>query len=333
MQPLRMRCLPHLHSQGKRFIGERMEEQKSDITKQMSSAPILSPTRDCATTLATPASGTPTDKLVAWSTRLLRRHPAFDQIGWQDIEDLNCAANYSHVIHEPPRVTKQGIVLSGIGELQLSDFERKPYVHCIEYDLDNNQALEFILARSGPRKGLNPFIRICLALTLEEHLRGKGRENMSAAVKHKGLTNSPNLTAIDVRQSIAQIAGTGTGNVDKVRAILQNSHPNIIHALQNGSLRIYRAWTWCKLSKTDQLKAFHEFEETLSKRKTARKINRTGLHASITTQQILQLMERFETLHPGQLRIRRTARRETVIYIADDVMNAIESEELCDGFN
>ena len=55
---------------------------------------------------------------------------------------------------------------------------------------------------------------------------------MSAGGKHKGLTNSPNLTPIDVRRSIANVAGTGTANVDKVRTILQKAHPNTIRALQ-----------------------------------------------------------------------------------------------------
>ena len=125
---------------------------------------------------------------------LLRPHPAFDQIGWQDIEDLNRVAQRdSQLVLEPLRITKQGIILSGVGEWQLAVFERKPYVYCIEYDLDNNQALQFILERSGTQKGLNDFVRIRLALTLEDYLRAKGRENMSAGGKHKGLTNSPSL--------------------------------------------------------------------------------------------------------------------------------------------
>jgi hypothetical protein len=265
---------------------------------------------------------------------LLRPHPAFDQIGWQDIEDLNRVAQRdSQLVLEPLRITKQGIILSGVGEWQLAVFERKPYVYCIEYDLDNNQALQFILERSGTQKGLNDFVRIRLALTLEDYLRAKGRENMSAGGKHKGLTNSPSLTPIDVRRSIANVAGTGTGNVDKVRTILQKAHPNIIRALQDGSLHIHRAWTWCKLSKTDQLKAFHELEEGLSKRRTARKINKTSIHPSLTTPQILRSLERFETAHSGQVRVRCTGRRETVILVGKDLVDEIQNQGGGDGFS
>ena len=210
-------------------------------------------------TKTTSASLAPAKQPVPRLTELLRPHPAFDQIGWRDIEDLNRVSRRdSQLVFEPLRITKQGIILSGVGEWQLAVFERKPYVYCLEYDLDNNQALQFILERSGTQKGLKDFVRIRLALTLEDYLRAKGRENMSAGGKRKGLTNSPNLTAIDVRRSIANVAGTGTGNVDKVRKILQAAHPNIVRALQDGSLHIHRAWTWCKLSETDQLKAFHE---------------------------------------------------------------------------
>jgi hypothetical protein len=267
-------------------------------------------------------------------TELLRPHPAFDQIGWQDIEDLNRVAQRdSQLVFEPLRITKQGIILSGVGEWQLAVFERKPYVYCIEYDLDNDQALQFILERSGTQKGLNDFVRIRLALTLEDYLRAKGRENMSAGGKHKGLTNSPSLTPIDVRRSIANVAGTGTGNVDKVRTILQKAHPNIIRALQDGSLPIHRAWTWCELSKTDQLKAFHELEEGLSMRRTARKLNQTGVRPSLTTPQILQSLERFETAHPGQVRLRYTGRRETVILVGKDMLDEIQNQGDSDGFS
>jgi hypothetical protein len=284
-------------------------------------------------TETTSASLAPIKQPVPWLTNLLRPHPAFDHIGWRDIEDLNRVAQRdSQWVLEPLRITKRGIILSGVGEWQLAVYERKPYVYCIEYDLDNNQALQFILERSGTQKGLNDFVRIRLALTLEDYLRTKGRENMSVGGKHKGLTNSPNLTPIDVRRSIANVAGTGTGNVDKVRTILQKAHPNIIRASQDGSLHIHRAWTWCKLSKTDQLKAFHELEEGLTMRKT-RKINKTGIHPSLTTPQILQSLERLETSHPGHVRLRRTERPETVILVGNDVMNEIQSQEPCDGFN
>lgn len=254
-------------------------------------------------------------------TELLRPHPAFDQTGWQDIEDLNRVAQRdSQLLLEPLRITKLGIIISGVGEWRLAVFERKPYVYCVEYDLDNNQALQFILERSGTPKGLNDFVRIRLALTLEDYLRAKGRANMSTGSKHKGLINSSNLTPIDVRRSIANITGTGTGNVDKVRTILQKAHPHIIRALRDGSLRIHRAWTWCKFSMMDQLKAFNELEEGPSMRKTARKINKTSLPPSLTTSQILQSLKRFETAHLGQVRVRCTERRETVILAGKDLV-------------
>jgi hypothetical protein len=273
-------------------------------------------------------------KSVAWSTGRLRPHPAFDQLGWRDIEDLNRAVECdSQSIRDHLRVTKQGIILSGVGEWQLATIEEKQYVNCLEYDLDSNQALEFILAHSGPRKGLNDFIRICLALTLEEYLRGKGRENMSAAGKRKGLTTLSNLTPIDVRRLTADLAGTGTGNVDKVRMILEKAHPNIIRALQEGSLRIHRGWTWCRLSPTNQLELFREFEEGLAIRKTARSIEKRGSHLLITAQEVFKALESLENLHPGQVRIGRTERRKTVILLGSDLVNEIQNQRRFDGFN
>jgi hypothetical protein len=258
-------------------------------------------------------------------TERLRTHPAFDQIGWRDIEDLNRVAQRdSQSVREPLRTTKEGIILSGVGEWELALFEQRQYVYCIEHDLDKNEALQFILASSGPRRGLNDFVRIRLALTLEEYLRTNGRENMSVGGKHKALTNSSNLTPIDVRRSIADVAHTGTGNIDKVKTILKKAHLNIIRALQDGSLRIHRAWAWCKFPKTDQLKAFQELEEGLATRMTARKINEAAIPPSFTIQQLLQSLERFEASHPGQIRVRRTSGRETVIVVGAELMNEIQ---------
>ena len=281
-----------------------------------------------------PASVAPHAQPVPWLTELLRPHPAFDQIEWRDVENLTRVAQRdSQLIRQPLCVTKHGIILLGVAEWELAAIEGKQHVYCIERDFDNNQALQFILEHSGPQKALNDFVRIRLALTLEDYLHAKGRENMSAGGEQKGLTNSTNLTPIDVRRLIANVAGTGTGNVDKVRTILQKAHPNITRALQTSHLRIHRAWTWCKLSKTDQLKAYHELEEGLSMRKGARKTNKTGIHPSLTTSRILQSLARFETSHPGHVLVRRSECPGTVISVGNDVMNEIESQEPPDGFD
>lgn len=142
-----------------------------------------------------------------------------------------------------------------------------------------------------------------------------------------------NLTPIDVRRSTADLAGTGTGNVDKVRVILDKAHPNIIRALQEGSLRIHRAWTWCRLSETDQLEAFREFQEGLAMRKTARKVNKREIPPSLTTKQILRSLECLEASRPGHVRIRCTERRETVILVGSDLVNEMRRQERFDGFN
>ncbi|MFZ1006221.1 MAG: transposase zinc-binding domain-containing protein, partial [Candidatus Sulfotelmatobacter sp.] len=74
------------------------------------------------------------------------------------------------------------------------------------------------------------------------------------------------------------------------------------------------------------LKAFNELEEGLSMRKTARKINETSLPPSLTTSQVLQSLKRFETAHPGQVHVRCTESRETVILVGKDLVNKIQSQ-------
>lgn len=56
-------------------------------------------------------------------------------------------------------------------------------------------------------------------------------------------------------------------NAGKVETILCLAHPNVIAALQNGSLKIDSGWSWCKLRKLEQLDEFARREERRTQRK------------------------------------------------------------------
>jgi hypothetical protein len=57
---------------------------------------------------------------------------------------------------------------------------------------------------------------------------------------------------LDVRRDIARIAGVSTGNVTKVKQLLQTAVPEVLAVLRQGRVSIHQAWQWRQLSRNDQ---------------------------------------------------------------------------------
>ena len=226
----------------------------------------------------------------------LRLHCALDELGWTGVIDEFNAANRlkEQSVPEPILITTNGTILAGFGRWRSALFDDLHEINCIEYPLTENEALQYIISHHQPQRGWNDFVRICLALTLEPYFQQKAFDNMRAGGKHKGSTNLSEADCIDVRQEIAKVAGTGTGNVSKVKAIRQSSHPNIIIGLQNGLLRIHRAWQWCKLPKLQQQEEFARYEEERFRRKLVREISVEHSDVSLDPAQIIEVLQREE---------------------------------------
>jgi hypothetical protein len=257
----------------------------------------------------------------------LRPHSALDAIGWTDISEANEVARRKfQLVAEPILITMTGIILSGIESWKLALSEGRQQIPCIEYDLDETECIEYILAAHRTRSRWNSFVRIRLALSLEPYFQQRALDNMRAGGKCKGSTNLSKADRIEVRREIANAAGTGTGNVDKVKAILRSAHPNIVAALQNGSLRIHRAWKWCRLSKLEQKEEFANYEEEQNRRKILREFGGQS-QASFDHCQVLEALQLFETRHPGQIIIRGSTRRGTVVILGQDMVDEIKAME------
>jgi hypothetical protein len=260
----------------------------------------------------------------------LRLHPALDELDWTGmIDELNDAARLKEwSVLEPILITTNGVILAGFGRWRLAMAEGRQEIHCIEYPLREDESLPFILTHHRPRRGCNAFVRIRLALTLEPYLQQKALDNMRAGGKYKGSTNLSKADHIDVRQEIAKIAGTGTGNVGKVRAILLRGHPSIIAALQNDVLKIDRAWKWCKLSKLEQKAEFARYEEERIERKILRELSHRHVNVLLNPGQVIRVLEQTEARQPGAIAIRTSRSKRTVVILGQDLLEAARSPEL-----
>lgn len=268
-------------------------------------------------------------RLVMCSPKELRLHGALEKLGWTSIiDELNDAAHLKDWPEpEPIRVTKNRTIFAGFGLWRLATLEGGQEIPCLEYPLSDDEALQVILTHHRPARGWNAFVRIVLALTLQPYFQQKALENMRAGGKHKGSTNLPKAERIDVRQEIAKAAGTGPGNVDKVKTILLHAHPSIITALRNERVKIHRAWKWCKLSKSDQLAEFAHYEEERIEQKVLREFRAVDANVLLDRAQVIKTLEVVESQYPGSIEIRTTRSKRTVVLLGQDLLKSSEIQK------
>jgi len=252
----------------------------------------------------------------------LRVHPAVAEIGFGAfLADLNEAARSQD--HMPPVepifVTHTGLILAGFGRWRLAVYQKTPTLECVEYNLPEEDALRFMLTLQRRRNGWNPFIRIRLALKLEQTLQQSALINMQLGGKHKGSATLPNAAHIDVREQMATIAGVGARNVSKVKEILERGHPRIIGELLNGSISINRGHLMCRLPLQKQLDALTEEYCGRVASDVERKVlsgqNLQQPAADATT--VLDMLQQQERLQPGSIAVRLSRRKQSAILLGD----------------
>ena len=231
----------------------------------------------------------------------LRLDPAFDSVGLKGfVDDLSRAAQQRDASLPGLIVaTPGGIIIAGMEHWWCAQCEGRAEISWIEYSIAEDDALEFILNHYQSTPGVNDFVRIRAALTREPGFQQKAQENMRAGGKYKGSTNLSTADHVEFRGRVADLAKTGLGNVDKVKAILRGSLPSVIAALENGTLSIHRAWLWSKLPKSQQKDEFARFEEKQTERIISREPRFEGSSPFTSSDEVIGT---FRGREVGQLR-------------------------------
>ncbi len=151
-------------------------------------------------------------------------------------------------IREPVLITDTGNLISGFAEWHAAACAGHAEIDCIEFRLNDDEALQLLLTLHRPRPGWNAFMRTELALQEERFFQSRALDNQAAGGKHKGLANLPKAEHIDVRQEIAKLAGVCARHVGNVKVILKKAHPQLIEALRSGNVKISRALQLCRLA-------------------------------------------------------------------------------------
>ena len=225
----------------------------------------------------TTTTGSPTgveSRLVYHAPEQLRPHPVYlKTCGPIAVSKIPSGSADSPTVIEPVLVTKAGLILDGYWRWTVAlHRNRPPLLACIEYDLTDEAALAFILAKHRRSDRVNDFCRISMALALEPHWRAKARQHQQQGGAGKLSSNLTTPHAIDVRAESARAAGVGAGNVTKVKQLLETATPEVREALRRGEIRIHRAWQWRQLGPGKQNEQLRQYRHRKDLRHTIRNL-------------------------------------------------------------
>ena len=199
-----------------------------------------------------PQHGPSLDRVVYRATTTLHPHPRYQELrGPTAATQARRAERQAGPIQEPLLTTIDGTILDGHARWQVAIERHQPALPCFEYDVTDDEALQVVIQRHRRSEGLNDYGRIVLALGLESYFRERRRGTPSTGHPRPSskLTNHEHR---DVRKNIAEEAGVSTGNVTKVKQLLDSVIPELRERLLRSEVSIHRAWQWRTLDPKGQ---------------------------------------------------------------------------------
>jgi len=202
---------------------------------------------------------------------------------------------------------------------------------CIEYELTEPEALQWLIQRHLKSNGLNAFSRIVLAMELEPSFREKARSNQRAGGQNKGSSNLTEAERLDVRSEIAAAAGVSVGNVTKVKQLTMNPAPELLQALLSGEISIHRAWKWSTESRRKQTEALRSYRGQKGVNKTIRDLisrHKSGSLPSVPDP--ASVLRRLWALDPSELHsvnfsVIKTAGK--AIYVTEELLQSLRPDQ------
>ena len=208
-------------------------------------------------------------RLVDRPTAALRPHPVYHELcGLLVATRVQRVAQQTGPLHEPLLTTTDGTILDGHARWQVAIERAQPNVPCLELDVTEDEALQVVIQRHRASDGLNAYGRVVLALRLEPCFRKRCGQPQPARGNDPSSSNLTNdARQRDVRKDVARVAGVSTGNVTKVKQILDSVIPEVRERLLRGEVSIHRAWLWRTLAPKGQRDALwdHLHRRTIKK--------------------------------------------------------------------
>jgi len=260
------------------------------------------------------------DRLVHRPATALRPHPVYLELcGPIGAARVRRLSQHAGAIREPLLITTNGTILDGHVRWRVAMEQHQRRLPCIEYDLTEEGALHFLLARHHSSEGFNAFCRIVVALRLEPYYREPIARWRSVNRTKAHASNLTNLDHVDVRAEIARVADVSTGNVTKVKQLLETVIPEIREQLRRGEVKIHRAWQWGHLSAKQQREALWKHQHRGDIRQTIRRL----IAQHTRSRSVVPTVDQLSAVLGG------LATHETAVVVADIPVNAIVVTREC----
>jgi hypothetical protein len=212
-------------------------------------------------------------KLVSRRVEDIQPHPSFLRHHLSvSLAELSVVVDAGRSFQQPLEITQENMILSGYAQWEVARRQNWATVPCLQYELEEAEALQWLLRRHRRSNGLNAFARALLALDLEPWLHSKARLNQQLGGHAKGSSKLAEAERLDVRSEIARSAGVSAGNIAKVKQLLASAHEDIFAALRANEISIHRAWLWCRESPEKQREGLTRRRGELGVRKRIRQL-------------------------------------------------------------
>jgi hypothetical protein len=192
----------------------------------------------------------------------------------------------------PLIITRDRLIIDGYGRWGLAKQEGRITLQCVEHDLDEQEALEWLIQTHRPSPGLSDFIRIELALDLELYFQKKAVRNQQEGGRNKGLSKLTEAERVDSRKEVARVARVSLGNVHKVKRIRAHACSSLLEAARAEELSINLADKWSHEPEAQQ----HEHLRRLRIEKGIRRKARQLVAAHLAKGSLSKADERVFTL-------------------------------------
>ena len=216
----------------------------------------------------------PGNRLFSAPIAELRPHPAFEKLGLApDVARFSSLAKrgdaaFGDIVHVTPLLQ----IIDGYELVQFARSRNRSEVFCLRVEVNEEEGLLALLQKHQGIAGMKPFVRILLALELEEWLRCKARSNQSRGGQMKGLSDLTEAFTIDVRKELAAAAGVSVGNISKAKNVLTSAAPEILEATKHGEMTLHKAWSFSKLDPLEQKVALRRYQSERGIKKIVRKL-------------------------------------------------------------
>lgn len=185
-------------------------------------------------------------QFVTCDVKELRPHPSYARHNLSvEAFKLGALTDLGDLAFQYPLIiTRERLIIDGYGRCELAKRKGRPTLQCVEYDLPEQQALQWLIQMHRPLHGLNDFIRIELALDLEPYFQDMAVLNQQTGGRGKGLSKLTVAEKVNSRTEVARVAQVSVGNVHKVKYILSHACSPLKEAARTEEISINLADKW-----------------------------------------------------------------------------------------